>query len=328
MKIINKMGAVALFFILINGCSQCQKVTNDKPIYIYTYEKTPELKVDDTKKLIDQFLGEKDPKDMVKSDENIVYFYGKDDASQHVEQDLTTGNITFNKGMKAYMGDAVPQLPSPDEAQKIAETYLKANNFFPKNQGEFTLLHQGGLRATSVLDGNKAGKVIDKLITLNYGRVLDSLPVMGRGSKIVVKVGNKGEIVGMIRRWREFSAEPKKQVAVQEMITAEEANALAKRQIASEFGEKATFTINKSSKAYYDNNGTILQPVYAFETTVTLEGQNKNIQPINYLCIIEALKNSPEPLQLTRVEPRAKETIKNIQKGAIDTTGNRRRNKD
>lgn len=333
MKNINKLGILCLLLGLISSCSQCQKPVIDNPIYIYTFDKTPELKTEDTKKLIDQFLGDKDPKDVVKSEENIVYYYGKDDVSARVEQDLKTGNFAFSKGMKSYMGNVEPILPSASESVKIAENYMRTNGFLPKNQGELTLIHQGGLRSTGVVNGNKAGKIIDKLITLTYGRVLDSLTVIGPGSKIIVNIGNKSEIVGMTRRWREFSPQAKKLVTPQEMISMEEATALAKKQIATEFGEKTAFTINSSGKAYFDNNGTILQPVYVFSTTITVlgngQGSTKNNQPITYLCVIEALKNSPEPLRLTQIDPRAKETIKATIKGApIDTSGNRKKNND
>ena len=52
-----------------------------------------------------------------------------------------------------------------------------------------------------------------------------------------------------------------------------------------------------------------------FQTESTLErlnGKDRNIQPVKYLCIIPMLKNSPEPIKLTTVDPRAKEMIKDM----------------
>ncbi len=126
-------------------------------------------------------------------------------------------------------------------------------------------------------------------------------------------MGNKGEVMGAIYRWRELSAGSRKQVEPREMISQQEAEELAKRQITTEFGEGTSYKFTNSGKAYYDNNGGILQPVYMFETAITLRDQK--VGPINYLCVIPLLRNSPEPLSLTTIDPRAKESLKTIRRG-------------
>ncbi|MDX6694644.1 MAG: hypothetical protein QOF02_2247 [Blastocatellia bacterium] len=313
--------------LLMSSCSSCGRTTeppaSKETVYVYTFESPAAASPDDSKKLIEKFLGTSNVGDLYKSDENTVYYVSKDDVSETFEHDLNNGNITYNKSMKKYMGDFVPQLPSREEAIKMAEEFLNKNALQPGNMGELRLAHFGGLRASSVIDGKKAGPVIDELVALTYGRTIDNMPVMGPGSKIVVNIGDKGEVMGLIRRWRELSAGSKKQVQPEEMISQREAEEMARRQIMSEYGEKTPYQIIGSSKAYYDNNGKILQPVYIFETTINIPSREQNIKPINYLCVIPMLKNSPEPLNLTAIDPRAKEAIKSIKQGEVVPDQNR-----
>jgi hypothetical protein len=309
-----------LLLALINtSCKHQVKASKEQPVYFYFFEKQTALGVEQSQRLIEQFLGEKGPQTLVKSDENIVYFSSNKDMNTNLEHDLNTGNFTFNRGMTKYLNDFIPQLPTPQEALKIADRFLASNALSPRNSKEFKLLHQGGVRATTVQNGNKPGPIIDKLITLNYGRVIDSLPVLGPGSKMVINIGDKGEVTSLIRRWRELSRLARKKIDLDQQISQEEAQSLARRQIVAEFGTKAKFEISRSFKAYYDNNGQIIQPVYAFETTINLGDQN--VQPFNYLCVIPFAKNAPERLNLFVTDPRAKEPIRNYKRGDVTPGG-------
>lgn len=298
----------------------------NSPVYVYEFEKTAALNADNTRKLVSEFLGNQPTTDLfVSKEDNIAYFVSPTDVNTTLEQDLNNGNIAFSKLTQAYLGDLKPQLPSARDATSIGEKFLKDKGLFPKDPGELKLVHTGGVRAQTA-----KGPVIDKLVTLTYARVVDSMQVIGAGSKIVVNIGDKGEVVGLIRRWRELNKGARKEVKPEEMITREEATALAKRQIAQEFGEKTGYDFKEIRKSYYDNNGGILQPVYVFETVITLRSPDKTqIPPAPYLCVIPLLKQSPEPLNLTKVDPRAKEMIRQIERGKIDTADRRNpRNKD
>jgi len=310
---------VFLSFLFAASCKGHHQEGSEQPVYIYSLVTPSGLSKESARGLIEKFTGDKNPENIVQSDDSILYYVSKNDLNTTFEQDLKTGNFTFNKSMNKYMGDYAPKLPGGGQAVELSEKFLKANQLYPGNSAELKLVHQGGLRSQAVQDGKKGGPVIDKLITLTYGRVLDSLPVIGAGSKIVVNLGDSGEVAGMIHRWREVNLGQRKEVRPEEMITQEEATELARKQIATEYGEKTPYKINTVSRAYYDNNGRILQPVYSFETTITLEG-DKNTRPFNYLCVIPMLKNSPEPLQLITVDARAKELIRNGKAGQKDST--------
>ncbi len=316
-----KLLTLIFISITVNGC-KCnnQNPGAGKPVYIYAFEKGPAFTTDNSKKMITDYLGITNVHDLtVNQDENIAYFVADDDVNTTFEQDLTNGNFAFSKLTKAYMDEPKLQLPSKEEAVRIAENFMASKNISPENKGEMRLVHSGGVRSQAVLNGQQGGPVVDKLITLTYGRVIDSLPVIGAGSKIVINIGDKGEVFGMIRRWRELNLSEKKEVKPEEMITNKEAEEMAKKQIMTEFGQKANFEISRTTKSYYDGNGNILQPVWAFEATINLNQQDKNVQPVKYLSIISMLKNSPEPIQLQTLDPRAKELIKSVQPGR-DTT--------
>ncbi len=291
-------------------------------VFVYTFEGPGKGTVEDSKKLVEKFIGSRDLGNLYKSDENTVYYTSKDDVSETFENDLNNGNFTFNRSMKQYMGTSAPQLPAREEAIKLAEEFLSKNGLMPKNRNELTLAHYGGLRAAGVIDGKRAGPVIDKLITISYARRVDDLPVIGPGSKVVINIGNKGEIMGAIYRWRELGTGSRKQVEAQEMISQQEAEEMARRQIMSEFGESASYKFSTSGKAYYDNNRGILQPVYMFETAITMRDQK--VAPFSYLCVIPLLRNSPEPLNLTALDPRAKESLKIIKRGETPPPGEKK----
>jgi hypothetical protein len=237
-----------------------------------------------------------------------VYYVSADSVNATFEQNLTNGNFEFRKLPKDY-GNVVPKLPSTEEARRIAEGFLQSRKVAPRNASELKLVHTGGVREQAVVGGQRAGPVIDKLITLTYGRELDGLQVIGAGSKVVINIGDKGEVVGMIHRWRELDRGSAKAVQAGEAITQAEAEEQARKQIQEEFGQ-VPYEIRSAVKSYYDRNGSYLQPVWAFNVQLNLNRTDKNVPPVQYLCVIPMLKDSPESLQLTERDPRAKELIK------------------
>jgi hypothetical protein len=288
-------------------CNRTQPNQKDQ-LYLYSFEKTAPVTTDNSKQMINEYLGIKDVNNLtLNKDENVVYFVSDADVNTTFEQNLSNGNFEFNKLTKAY-DNLVPQLPSKDEAVKLAENFMKSKNIFPENAAQLQLIHNGGVRSQDVINGQKAGPVVDKLITLTYGRVLDSIQVIGSGSKIIINIGDKGEVVGLIRRWRELNISDRKLLKPEEMFTQSEAEEQARKQVQAEFGQ-APFEIVSSSRSYYDANGNYIQPVWAFNVMVNLNQEDKNVQAERYLCVIPMLKNSPEPLKLNALDPRAKQLI-------------------
>jgi hypothetical protein len=231
---------------------------------------------------------------------------------------LANGSLSFSKGIKDYLGNAKPELPSEQSVEKIAQDFLQQFSLVPQRKDELTFLHLGGVRADT-----PNGEVIDKMRTITYGRVVDSIPVVGSGSKIIVHVGNKGEVTGLVHRWRELSGANKKAIPISELIDEKEAAQLFKRSIEQEFGKEANVTIKSQRMVYYDGGGNYLQPAFSFESEISMESL-KNTIP--YLGILQALKESPEKINLLDISDNAlKSLIKSDRK--TESTGDRK-NKD
>ena len=285
-------------------------------VYMYHFEKVAPITTETSKERVADYLAIKTVHDLtVSKDENIAYFVADEDVNTTFEQHLGNGNFSFSKLTKDYLAKDEISLPSKEESIRIAEKFMDTKGIAPKTISEMRLVHSGGLRSQSVIDGKKAGPIIDKLITLTYGRVVDSVPVIGSGSKIIMNIGENGEVVGMTRHWRELDQQSRKELKPTEILSRKEAEELATKQIMEEFGAGTSIRIKSAQKSYYDGNGNILQPVWAFDTELKLGGENR--EPVKYLCIIQMMKNSDEPIRINKLDPKARDLIKEL-KGSGD----------
>jgi hypothetical protein len=300
-----KITSLVQAFILVGSSLSAQSLLAAGPdnLLLYQFNRTPVKSVDSTLASMKQFIGET-PTAVKADDDNTVRYVSARDVNTTFEQNLATGDLRFQRNFSAYLGDFVPSLPSSDEAVKLAQTYLAAYALQPGNERELTVAHVGGLRASSMI-GDKPGPVIDKLVTVNFARKINEVPVIGPGSKVVVNIGNKGEVVGVIRHWRELAGS--KRIAATETYSADEAKRFALAQMSKEFGSTSEFEILQTKIAYYDNNGTYLQPVYAFETRVV---NHELGDTFNYVSVVPAMINAPEALNLRQTEQLAVDLIK------------------
>jgi hypothetical protein len=310
---IQKFIPVALTLALGIACHS-QAAVSTKGLAVYNFQKTEIATLNTSAAYQKQFLGTADR--LATSADGVVRYVSPRDVNSTLEHNLATGDISFNRNFSRYLGTFVPKLPSADEAQKYAETFLADNRLLPANRDELKVAHVGGLRASSVLSTGKAGPVIDKLVTLTYSRQLNGVPVIGAGSKIIVNIGDSGEVIGVNRRWRELD----KPVALSdtELLTESEAYDLIKRQILSEFGEKSRFEVLQTQVAYFDNNGTSIQPVFAFQTKIQLADQT--LPAVDYVGVIPAMRKPIEALNLTQNDPSALRAIKAGDLGAPGET--------
>lgn len=274
-------------------------------LMVYKFKETKPATIDTTRSYMKRFL----PRDYIgeieKTDSQILHYVSEKDVNTTFEHNLNTGDISFYRNFSRYIGDFVPKLPQGKESVRFAYEFLKENRLMPVNPRELKVAHIGGLRSNAVLKGGKRGPIIDKLKTITFSRQLNELPVIGAGSKLIVNVGDEGEIIGVTKRWRELS-EPVR-LNPKELISEREALGRAKRQILSEFGRNSEIEFEDIQVAYFDNNKRVIQPVFAFQVRVTLE--DKNLEPLNYISIIPVMANPIEELNLTHVDDRALELI-------------------
>jgi len=287
-----------------------EAAVSTKGLVVYSFQKTEPATLDASLSYEKQFLGTSDR--VAASEDGIVRYVSARDTNTTLEHNLATGDISFNRNFSRYLGTFAPKLPSGDEAQKYAESFLGANRLLPVNREELKVAHVGGLRASTVSSDGKAGPTIDKLVTLTYSRQLNGVPVIGAGSKIIVNVGDSGEVIGVNRRWRELD----KPIALSdtELLTEAEANDLLKRQILTEFGERATFEVLQTQIAYFDNNGSYVQPVFAFQTKI--QPADQKLPAIEYVGVIPAMRTPVEALNLVANDPASFRTLKAGDSGA------------
>lgn len=233
--------------------------------------------------------------------------YQKEDPTAFFQQDLASGKLAFNKGMGNYLKSGGRSLPKQEAANAIAMRYINESGLAPANKEEIKMMHSGGLRLATA--GSQ--KQIDVLRTISYGRFLDGVPVYGPSSKIIVHVGNNGEIVGASSLWKEVAGNKGTPLKKEEMKSAKEAEVEMNRRLATDFGKGAKTKIKEMSLAYYDGGLNYIQPAYYFQIIVSLPKMNENpATEFEYLGIVPALKKTPEAFEvLQQAPPEARKVI-------------------
>lgn len=285
--------------------TSAQAAVNTDNLMVYKFQQTEMATLDTTASYMKQFLPAESTDGVRVDDTDIVRYVSAKDTNTTFEHNLATGDLSFHRNFSRYLGDFVPKLPVGDEAVKIAASFLEKNKLLPSNRDELKVDHIGGLRATSVLSSGRPGPVVDKLTTITFGRQLNGIPVIGAGSKMIIDIGDSGEIISATKRWREL--EKPTSLSAKEIISEATALELAKRQIMSEFGEKSAIEIVQTQIAYFDNNGSAIQPVFAFQAKIQLE--NRELPPVEYVTVVPAMIKPIEALNLTQVDEEAVKLI-------------------
>jgi len=293
--------------------STAQAAVKTDNLFIYRFQQTEPATIDTSRSYLKQFLPTETTARLAIPEDNIVRYVSEKDVNTTFEHNVVTGDVNFSRNFSRYLGNFVPKLPTPDAAVKVATEFLKQNRLLPANPEELKVAHVGGLRTTSVLATGKPGPVVDKLVTISFARELNGVPVIGAGSKVIINVGDGGEIIGVSRRWRELDKPVR--LTGNDILSEKEAVELSQRQILSEFGEKSRVEILQTQIAYFDNNGATLQPVFAFQTKVHLADQK--LPAVDYVSVIPAMRKPIENLNLTQLDPAALKLIKAGDSGVL-----------
>jgi hypothetical protein len=175
MKKINKIIAAAAFIAI--GCIAFlsfrkidpNKRTHNPQKTVFVYELNPSVavKTNAFPELVRRISG----KGFTALKQNQVQGgirFTSNDPSEYYEVNEGEGRFSFSKNLSRYLGNYKPALPERKAAETIATNFLKDNKLAAENPAEMQLIHSGGLRAD-----DEQGVVIDKMITLTYGRVID-----------------------------------------------------------------------------------------------------------------------------------------------------------
>lgn len=309
-------GLAILFLLSVSSCSCNRRAPgqNDPANYVYYLGASPAAGLGDAKAAAAKLLGPNLTGSFISNTgDGNVYYTDKNDPTVRFQQDPATGSFSFSRSLAGYLGDMKPSLPSMTEASSVARDYLKNTGLLPADEKQLHVTHVGGVKSSSVINGSKRGEDIDKMRTVVFTRAIDSVGVVGPGSKIVVQLGDKNALVGMAYRWKNLSKDkPRKFVPLTEQITQADAQNEVKQRVIGEFGENVQYTVISGRKMLYDGDQNTLQPVYAFEVAVRAAIGKGQVGMYQYLYLIQAMKQSPEPIQIATVPPEAKRLIDTV----------------
>lgn len=294
---------IILIIVCIAGYFLYIKANRIPPLYIpmpgneipeIDYKVTARFDNLPTEAMVYRFKKPKDPKAEIKSLAKIfglngeVQYYqaaneyfikeGVDDRDYRIlRYQINTGRWVYTD-MKEYMHnyDYKPQnLPSDEEAKKIALDFLKKNGIYDKR-----FIYCGVAYDSSGSSLTNDYKILRK--DVNFFPVVDGKDVYGV-SKIIVTVGDNGKIIEVSKWYKEY--EEYKKVKIIPVDKALEK--VKKKEASTSINPRAkSATIKEAFLAYWEDAGTIdeqpyLQPVWVFTgEAVTEDGKVESFDAI------------------------------------------------
>ncbi|MHC1757090.1 MAG: hypothetical protein AB9861_16945 [Methanosarcina sp.] len=133
-----------------------------------------------------------------------------EDGTEHLIVYEKSGAIFYSVPEKmSPVVSSQPDLPSDAEAIKIAESFLAEMNLLPSDAKLDKVV------ADKQLESEKStGKVLKEYDTvlqvIASAREINGIPIVGPGNKIKVYVGEKGEVVGLFKAWKDVETSKEK----------------------------------------------------------------------------------------------------------------------
>jgi len=218
-------------------------------------------------------------------EENVLSYYIKGDPyTFEIEKEGGCLSYTwygrYNEG-EGYR-DFPENLPTDEEARKIAETFLTSHDLLPEGAVYSGVAHGEGFFLNST-DNTSIQTYKDTQVS--FTGTLNDLPVFGNW--MYVTIGGNGDILRIFKRWRE--AEPYKEF---EILSPKEAiEALKQTGIVTEVNAPQTATITGMKIGYYasppGDDQPYLKPTYYFKGTV--EGEKGNGTFFQYIPAVPEL---------------------------------------
>ena len=209
--------------------------------------------------------------------EDVLRFAGGEDLTAALDIDLRFGDVSYSAGLARYSGDGnTPGLPDSKEAPDLALDWVSSVGLLPE-RSELVVAHVGGL---SMSAREEDGTVADysKLMLVRFERVLDGLPVLG-ASRMVVHLGEEGQLQGLIRRWAGVKSEHVDRAAVLDPDAAL-AEALEVFDMTSR--DATAIRVETAEVVLYDDGAGAIEP--AIHVTATRRYADKRIgeQPLDF----------------------------------------------
>ena len=183
----------------------------ENPTYMTIYKTIdPLFSTDDINRLLGIFNLNGEVSDLGRN--LVIYDEGRE---LEIFKQPGTGFIRFSNYDNVDLTKKANNLPTDEEAIKMADEFLKSNNFLPEN-AYFKSIDYHRFK-----DINRFGVTTDQgksAIQVGYGFTIDGFKAIGAGAKAGVVFGDNGELIMFYRYWRDL--EPYQNV---EIVSPEEA---------------------------------------------------------------------------------------------------------
>jgi len=237
------------------------------PLYEIKNEK---LNAEQIKEIAESFDLKGDLETYIKNTGEIRIRDDSYDPQRQVSYYSKSGAIVYAIPDKEFPNcvEVQPDLPSREEAIKIADEFLRKTNTY---QDEAFIKNVEVNQKQQVWKSGSVEpeKSYDITIVVRYARDLDGISVYGDEFSVIL--GDGGEVVGLVKTWREIES-----VGIDQLRTAEDAyEDLCNQNTVNpiNLAEYDTITINDISLGYwmkpriYEQDKVV--PVYVFSGTAT-----------------------------------------------------------
>jgi len=239
-----------------------------------------------------QYVGASSEFDManVIKENGILFYKNPKDPSAILNVNLTNGDISLNRGTKAYMGlNSTPDLVKNEEAVKIAKQYLNKLNFGKGDESQMVIGHVGGVNM-AIHDDKQGDKIVEKFTTVRFDRRLDNIPIVGH-ARLLVQMGSKGSIQSLVKQWAPLS---NKSVSSESIVDVADAKKSIENHLISENKGAEKIVVKKIILIYYDTGKNIIEPALHIIAEVYMPANKMNNSRIGFKHdMVEPLLKAP-----------------------------------
>ncbi|MDD1690632.1 MAG: hypothetical protein LUQ66_08235 [Methanoregula sp.] len=183
--------------------------------------------------------------------------------------------------------DLPGNLPSDDEAIKLASAFLKNAQIMPKDYSATRTLHQNKMDITN----SEHHFVAWEDVQVYFQRQIEGHEVMG--SRFSVDIGANGDIIGLNTNWRNYV--PYKKYPLK---SPEQAYDEFKKTALHTHGEPDSVSVNRITLVYYTQPAAdkekYLQPAYLFEGNFQKDGETSSFGHVYIPATDDILDTLPQ----------------------------------
>lgn len=199
-----------------------------------------------------------------------LFFHDPGDPSAMLHLDTATSTVVFDTGLGPLGGaQETPNLPSETSAPELALDMIAQIDFGPVHADELVLAHVGGL-SLGVQAADGTSQTFEKLRSVFFGRRVDGKKVMGPGSRMVVQLGEGGELHGVIRRWHEFDGTP---IPAAAKHTPAELGQMLRSRLHDTSSRARDVRFESAELVLYDDGEGVMEPAIRFVYQLTIDSE-------------------------------------------------------